>query len=65
MKAQLVQEFERKSRQFNFRLSPNEHKTIHELCKKHNLSTGEFIRRCINDYASKHYSEYCKTRVTV
>lgn len=64
MNTQLVQEFEHKTKQFNFRLSPNEYKTIYSLCREHNLSTGEFIRRCINDYASKRYSDYCKTRVT-
>ncbi len=40
MKTQLVQEFEHKTKQFNFRLSPKEYKTIHKLCREHNLSTG-------------------------
>ncbi len=64
MRKQLVQEVERKTKQFNFRLSPNEHQTIREFCKEHNLSTSEFIRRCINEYAPKYYSGYCKTRMT-
>ena len=63
MKTQLVQQYERKSKQFNFRLSHEEYKAIYQLCEKHNLSTGEFIRKCINEYASKHYSEYCRARV--
>jgi predicted DNA binding CopG/RHH family protein len=63
MKLQLIQEYEKKSKQFNFRLSSEEYQVIYKLCKKHNLCIGEFIRKCINEYASKNYSEYCKERV--
>ncbi len=65
MKPILIQEYERKDKQFNFRLSTTEYETISELCKTHSLSTGEFMRKCINEYAANHYSDYCKARVIV
>ena len=63
-KLNLVQEYERKTKQFNIRLSEQEYKTIYKLCKEKNLSKGEFIRKCINEYASNYYSEYCIKRIS-
>lgn len=60
MKVQLISERQTKSKQLNLRVSPDEDRAIYHLCETHGLSKGEFIRKAVNEYAEKHYSQHCK-----
>ena len=64
-KVQLIQQYDKRNKQINFRLSSNEYKVLCQLCNDSDISVGEFVRRCINDYAEKHYEEYCNQIVDV
>lgn len=65
MKLQLISEQQTKSKQLNFRVTPDEYQAIYYLCKTHGFSKGEFMRRAINEYAQKHHAHYCKTVIAV
>lgn len=55
MQPQLFQEYEKKDKQLNFRVSESEYLHIHELCESHGISVTTFIRKAMNYYAKKHY----------
>jgi predicted HicB family RNase H-like nuclease len=65
MKVQLISERQTKSKQLNLRVTPDEHRAIYHLCRTHGLSKGEFIRKAVNEYAEKHYSQHCKAVIAV
>lgn len=64
MNMQLLPCYQRKNKQFNFRLTKDELRIINNLCKENKISNSELVRRSLNDYAAKQYKEYCNQVVT-
>jgi predicted DNA binding CopG/RHH family protein len=64
MQLPLFQEYEKKDKQLNFRVSETEYLHLHNLCKTHGISVTTFIREAMNYYAVKHYSDSYKEQLT-
>lgn len=56
METRLLQEYERRDKRINFRVSEDEYSSIHKLCKTHDISVTTFIRNAMNDYAARKFS---------